>query len=50
MRNSYSSTPPAAPFCSAFQGPSGDPLTHALAIAPQTGEIYVSSGNGIEIC
>ncbi|HNB45966.1 MAG TPA: putative Ig domain-containing protein, partial [Burkholderiaceae bacterium] len=32
-----------------LKGPNGDPLTHALAIAPQTGEIYVSSGNGIEI-
>ena len=32
-----------------LKGPGGDPLTHALAIAPQTGEIYVSSGKGIEI-
>ena len=32
-----------------LKGPGGDPLTHALAIAPQTGEIYVSSGHGIEI-
>ncbi|HEX8964211.1 MAG TPA: putative Ig domain-containing protein, partial [Rhodocyclaceae bacterium] len=30
-------------------GPTGDPLTHALAIQPGTGDIYVSSGNGIEI-
>ncbi|MCM8597201.1 MAG: putative Ig domain-containing protein, partial [Candidatus Accumulibacter sp.] len=27
----------------------GDPLTHALAIDPESGEIYVSSGKGIEI-
>ena len=27
----------------------GDPLTHALAIQPGTGLIYVSSGNGVEI-
>lgn len=32
-----------------LKGPGGDPLTHALAIHPQTGEIYVSSGSGIEI-
>ncbi|MBU3058495.1 hypothetical protein, partial [Pseudomonas indica] len=32
-----------------LKGPGGDPLTHALAIHAQTGEIYVSSGNGIEI-
>jgi subtilase family serine protease len=31
------------------QGPGQDPLTHALAIQPITGDIYVSSGNGIEI-
>jgi len=30
-------------------GPGGDPLTHALAIDPGSGRIYVSSGNGIEI-
>jgi len=32
-----------------LKGPGADPLTHALAIHPQTGEIYVSSGKGIEI-
>lgn len=31
------------------QGPQGEPLTHTLAIHPTTGEIYVASGNGIEI-
>jgi hypothetical protein len=31
------------------QRPGGDPLTHALAIDPASGEIYVSSGKGIEI-
>ncbi|HET7864109.1 MAG TPA: putative Ig domain-containing protein, partial [Burkholderiaceae bacterium] len=30
-------------------GPAQDPLTHALAIQPGTGLIYVSSGNGVEI-
>ncbi len=30
-------------------GPGSDPLTHALAIQHETGLIYVSSGNGIEI-
>ena len=30
-------------------GPQREPLTHALAIHPTTGEIYVASGNGIEI-
>ncbi|HLF95978.1 MAG TPA: CARDB domain-containing protein, partial [Methylococcaceae bacterium] len=32
-----------------LQGPGEEPLTHALAIQPETGDIYVSSGNGIEI-
>ena len=32
-----------------LRGPGQDPLTHALAIRPGSGEIYVSSGNGIEI-
>jgi hypothetical protein len=32
-----------------LKGPGQDPLTHALAIHPSTGEIYVSSGNGIEV-
>ncbi|MDR0673568.1 MAG: putative Ig domain-containing protein, partial [Zoogloeaceae bacterium] len=32
-----------------YRGPGDEPLTHALAIHPGTGEIYVSSGNGIEI-
>ena len=31
------------------QGLHGEPLTHALAIHQATGNIYVSSGNGIEI-
>jgi len=31
------------------RGPGGDPLTHALAIDPVSGEIYVSSGKGIEV-
>jgi hypothetical protein len=31
------------------RGPGGDPLTHALAIDPSSGKIYISSGNGIEI-
>ncbi len=30
-------------------GPGQDPLTHALAIDPDSGLIYVSSGNGVEI-
>ncbi|UOP01494.1 putative Ig domain-containing protein [Kingella potus] len=29
--------------------PNGEPLTHALAIDPDTGKIYVTSGSGIEI-
>jgi len=32
-----------------LSGPGQDPVTHALAIQPTTGDIYVSSGNGIEI-
>ncbi len=32
-----------------LNGPGQDPLTHSLAIQPATGDIYVSSGNGIEI-
>ncbi|ULU23434.1 tandem-95 repeat protein [Dyella terrae] len=32
-----------------MQGPSGQPLTHALAIQPGTGDIYVSDGSGIEV-
>ncbi|UUZ69428.1 putative Ig domain-containing protein [Polaromonas sp. P2-4] len=32
-----------------MNGPGQDPLTHALAIQKSTGDIYVSSGNGIEI-
>ncbi|MDZ4255508.1 MAG: putative Ig domain-containing protein, partial [Sulfuritalea sp.] len=32
-----------------LKGPGQDPLTHALAIHPATGDIYVSSGNGIEV-
>ena len=32
-----------------YSGPGGEPLTHALAIQPGTGLIYVSSGNGVEI-
>jgi subtilase family serine protease len=32
-----------------LKAPGGDPLTHALAIDPQSGKIYVSSGRGIEI-
>jgi hypothetical protein len=32
-----------------ISGPNNEPLTHALAIQPVTGLIYVSSGNGIEI-
>lgn len=31
------------------RGPGGEPLTHALAIDPGSGWIYVSSGGGIEI-
>ena len=31
------------------RGPGGDPLTHALAINPNTGEIYLSSGSGVEV-
>ena len=30
-------------------GPGQDPLTHALVIDPDSGLIYVSSGNGVEI-
>ena len=30
-------------------GPADDPLTHAVAIDPESGRLYVSSGNGIEI-
>jgi len=32
-----------------MSGPGQDPLTHALAIQKTTGDIFVSSGNGIEI-
>ncbi|HSV48544.1 MAG TPA: hypothetical protein VLJ58_22340, partial [Ramlibacter sp.] len=32
-----------------MSGPSGLALTHALAIQPGTDDIYVSSGNGIEV-
>ncbi|WP_233259655.1 CARDB domain-containing protein, partial [Ramlibacter sp. WS9] len=32
-----------------MSGPSGLALTHALAIQPNTGDIYVSSGGGVEI-
>ena len=32
-----------------FKGPANEPLTHALAVEPETDRIYVSSGNGIEI-
>jgi hypothetical protein len=32
-----------------LKAPGGDPLTHALAIDPQSGKIYVSSGRGIEV-
>ncbi|WP_346949757.1 putative Ig domain-containing protein, partial [Dyella sp.] len=32
-----------------MQGPSQQPLTHALAIQPGTGDIYVSDGAGIEV-
>ena len=32
-----------------LKGPGQEPLTHALAIQPNTGAIYVSSGNGIEM-
>ncbi|MFN4116303.1 MAG: hypothetical protein ACK4F7_07370, partial [Inhella sp.] len=31
------------------RAPGGDPLTHALAIEPVSGRIFVSSGNGVEI-
>ncbi|MCP4925155.1 MAG: hypothetical protein GY916_04335, partial [Gammaproteobacteria bacterium] len=32
-----------------ISGPGNEPLTHALAIDPQSGEIYVTSGDGVEI-
>ena len=32
-----------------YHAPGGDPLTHALAIDPNSGDIYASSGRGIEI-
>jgi len=32
-----------------MQGPGQDPLTLALAIQPGSGDIYVTSGNGVEI-
>ena len=31
------------------QSQTGDPLTHALAVDPASGLLYVSSGNGVEI-